>query len=131
MTIQLSNVMLWPWLYKNMPPIFWAMQFLWYFMCTTFRGNVNFSWQPFAMAKFRTTLQIPEDVHLVKCTICRFYAFIYFLMAEILYLGYIRQPKWSHLRDLHKAIKLCEEHLISSDPIQVQLGTNLELCNMY
>ncbi|KAM4102132.1 hypothetical protein ACB094_05G200400 [Castanea mollissima] len=40
--------------------------------------------------------------------------------------GYIRQPKWSHLRDLHKAIKLCEEHLISSDPIQVQLGTNLE-----
>uniref|UniRef100_A0A7N2LSV3 Beta-galactosidase n=1 Tax=Quercus lobata TaxID=97700 RepID=A0A7N2LSV3_QUELO len=75
---------------------------------------------------FRTTLQVPEDVHLVKFTICRFYAFIYFLMAEILYLGYIRQPKWSHLRDLHKAIKLCEEHLISSDPIQVQLGTNLE-----
>lgn len=51
-------------------------------------------------------------------------------MDEILYLGYIRQPKWSHLRDLHKTIKLCEEHLINSDPIQVQLGTNLEVCNM-
>ncbi|GMY37244.1 beta-galactosidase 8-like [Fagus crenata] len=40
--------------------------------------------------------------------------------------GYIRQPKWGHLRDLHKAIKQCEEHLISSDPTQLQLGTNQE-----
>uniref|UniRef100_A0A7N2LVH0 beta-galactosidase n=1 Tax=Quercus lobata TaxID=97700 RepID=A0A7N2LVH0_QUELO len=32
-----------------------------------------------------------------------------------------KQPKWSHLRDLHKAIKLCEEHLISSDPIQAHI----------
>ncbi|EEF40918.1 beta-galactosidase, putative [Ricinus communis] len=40
--------------------------------------------------------------------------------------GFIRQPKWGHLRDLHKAIKQCEEHLISSDPIHQQLGNNLE-----
>ncbi|CAN1149746.1 Beta-galactosidase 8 [Linum perenne] len=40
--------------------------------------------------------------------------------------GFIRQPKWGHLRDLHKAIKLCEEHLISSDPVHQSLGHNLE-----
>ncbi|WCJ26958.1 Beta-galactosidase [Euphorbia peplus] len=40
--------------------------------------------------------------------------------------GFIRQPKWGHLRDLHKAIKQCEEYLISSDPTQKQLGKNLE-----
>ncbi|XP_062013258.1 beta-galactosidase 8-like [Rosa rugosa] len=40
--------------------------------------------------------------------------------------GFLRQPKWGHLRDLHKAIKHCEEYLISSDPTQVQLGVNLE-----
>ncbi|KAJ4831396.1 hypothetical protein Tsubulata_020415 [Turnera subulata] len=40
--------------------------------------------------------------------------------------GFLRQPKWGHLRDLHKAIKQCEEYLISSDPTQQKLGTNLE-----
>ncbi|XP_038689515.1 beta-galactosidase 6-like isoform X2 [Tripterygium wilfordii] len=40
--------------------------------------------------------------------------------------GFIRQPKWGHLRDLHKAIKQCEQYLISSDPTYQQLGFNLE-----
>ncbi|XVE51262.1 hypothetical protein DITRI_Ditri02bG0025800 [Diplodiscus trichospermus] len=40
--------------------------------------------------------------------------------------GFIRQPKWGHLRDLHLAIKHCEEFLISSDPTLMQLGHNLE-----
>ncbi|KAF5194526.1 Beta-galactosidase, partial [Thalictrum thalictroides] len=40
--------------------------------------------------------------------------------------GFIRQPKWGHLRDLHKAIKLCEGYLVSSDPTFVKLGVNLE-----
>ncbi|KAK9227306.1 hypothetical protein WN943_012356 [Citrus x changshan-huyou] len=40
--------------------------------------------------------------------------------------GFIRQPKWGHLRELHKAIKLCEEYLISSDPTHQKLGANLE-----
>ncbi|XP_034698221.1 beta-galactosidase 8-like isoform X2 [Vitis riparia] len=40
--------------------------------------------------------------------------------------GFIRQPKWGHLRDLHKAIKQCEEFLISSDPTYLKLGKNLE-----
>ncbi|KAK9268044.1 hypothetical protein L1049_010483 [Liquidambar formosana] len=40
--------------------------------------------------------------------------------------GFIRQPKWGHLRDLHWAIKQCEEYLVSSDPIHQQLGANLE-----
>ncbi|KAJ8761476.1 hypothetical protein K2173_001609 [Erythroxylum novogranatense] len=42
--------------------------------------------------------------------------------------GYIRQPKWGHLRDLHKAIKLCEDYLVrSSKPTHQQLGINLEV----
>ncbi|XP_059635184.1 beta-galactosidase 6-like, partial [Cornus florida] len=40
--------------------------------------------------------------------------------------GFIRQPKWGHLRDLHMAIKQCEDYLVSADPIQQPLGVNLE-----
>ncbi|OVA10161.1 D-galactoside/L-rhamnose binding SUEL lectin domain [Macleaya cordata] len=40
--------------------------------------------------------------------------------------GLIRQPKWGHLKDLHKAIKLCEEALIATDPKSMSLGSNLE-----
>ncbi|KAI3938953.1 hypothetical protein MKW92_030529 [Papaver armeniacum] len=40
--------------------------------------------------------------------------------------GLIRQPKWGHLKDLHKAIKLCEPALIATDPKEIKLGDNLE-----
>ncbi|TKY67244.1 Beta-galactosidase 8 [Spatholobus suberectus] len=40
--------------------------------------------------------------------------------------GIIRQPKWGHLKDVHKAIKLCEEALIATDPIITSLGPNIE-----
>ncbi|PKI51981.1 hypothetical protein CRG98_027633 [Punica granatum] len=40
--------------------------------------------------------------------------------------GIIRQPKWGHLKDVHKAIKLCEEALIATDPAISSLGPNLE-----
>ncbi|XP_074587456.1 beta-galactosidase 6-like [Curcuma longa] len=40
--------------------------------------------------------------------------------------GIVRQPKWGHLRDLHKAIKLCEKALIATDPAYTSLGPNLE-----
>ncbi|KDP44070.1 hypothetical protein JCGZ_05537 [Jatropha curcas] len=40
--------------------------------------------------------------------------------------GLLRQPKWGHLKDLHKAIKLCEEALIATDPSTTSLGSNLE-----
>ncbi|KAJ3671146.1 hypothetical protein LUZ60_008572 [Juncus effusus] len=36
--------------------------------------------------------------------------------------GLLRQPKWGHLKDLHKAIKLCEPALVSADPIITSLG---------
>ncbi|CAL0332281.1 unnamed protein product [Lupinus luteus] len=41
--------------------------------------------------------------------------------------GSIRQPKWGHLKDLHKAIKLCEKALISTDPNITSPGPNLEV----
>ncbi|EEF49462.1 beta-galactosidase, putative [Ricinus communis] len=37
--------------------------------------------------------------------------------------GLIRQPKYGHLKDLHKAIKLCERALLSSDPVVTTLGS--------
>ncbi|XP_020259719.1 beta-galactosidase 8 isoform X2 [Asparagus officinalis] len=40
--------------------------------------------------------------------------------------GMVRQPKWGHLKDLHKAIKLCEDALVATDPTYTSLGTNLE-----
>ncbi|WVZ56297.1 hypothetical protein U9M48_006848 [Paspalum notatum var. saurae] len=40
--------------------------------------------------------------------------------------GLVRQPKWGHLRDVHKAIKLCEPALIATDPSYTSLGQNAE-----
>ncbi|XP_019177910.1 PREDICTED: beta-galactosidase 8-like isoform X2 [Ipomoea nil] len=40
--------------------------------------------------------------------------------------GQIRQPKWGHLKDLHKAIKLCEAAMVATDPTITSLGSNLE-----
>ncbi|CAL9155385.1 unnamed protein product [Musa hybrid cultivar] len=40
--------------------------------------------------------------------------------------GILRQPKWGHLRDLHKVIKLCEGALVATDPTYTSLGQNLE-----
>ncbi|GFP95157.1 beta-galactosidase 3 [Phtheirospermum japonicum] len=36
--------------------------------------------------------------------------------------GLIREPKYGHLKELHKAIKLCENALVSSDPNVTSLG---------
>ncbi|KAL0460685.1 UNVERIFIED_CONTAM: Beta-galactosidase 8 [Sesamum latifolium] len=40
--------------------------------------------------------------------------------------GLLRQPKWGHLKDVHKAIKLCEAALVARDPETTSLGSNLE-----
>lgn len=44
--------------------------------------------------------------------------------------GLIRQPKYGHLTELHKAVKLCEKALVSADPIQTSLGT-LQQAHVY
>lgn len=41
--------------------------------------------------------------------------------------GIVRQPKWGHLKDVHKAVKLCEEALVGTDPTVTSLGQNLEV----
>ncbi|KAL0360640.1 UNVERIFIED_CONTAM: Beta-galactosidase 3 [Sesamum radiatum] len=40
--------------------------------------------------------------------------------------GLIREPKYGHLKELHKAIKLCEHALVSSDPTVTSLGSSQE-----
>ncbi|KAK8602320.1 hypothetical protein V6N12_052131 [Hibiscus sabdariffa] len=40
--------------------------------------------------------------------------------------GQLREPKWGHLRDLHRAIKLCEPALVSAYPTVTSLGSNQE-----
>ncbi|OIW15599.1 hypothetical protein TanjilG_08175 [Lupinus angustifolius] len=40
--------------------------------------------------------------------------------------GLPREPKYTHLKDLHKAIKQCENALISADPTVTSLGTYKE-----
>ncbi|CAI9294733.1 unnamed protein product [Lactuca saligna] len=37
--------------------------------------------------------------------------------------GLLRQPKYNHLKELHKAIKLSERALVSADPTFISLGT--------
>eukprot|EP00252_Welwitschia_mirabilis_P002305 TRINITY_DN12214_c0_g3_i3.p1 TRINITY_DN12214_c0_g3~~TRINITY_DN12214_c0_g3_i3.p1 ORF type:complete len:547 (+),score=62.07 TRINITY_DN12214_c0_g3_i3:1134-2774(+) len=36
--------------------------------------------------------------------------------------GLLRQPKWGHLKELHKTIKLCEAALVSGDPVISSIG---------
>ncbi|KAL6562870.1 hypothetical protein OROHE_005457 [Orobanche hederae] len=36
--------------------------------------------------------------------------------------GLIRQPKYGHLKGLHKVVKKCEKALVSADPIVTSLG---------
>ncbi|KAM1047110.1 hypothetical protein FF1_026467 [Malus domestica] len=40
--------------------------------------------------------------------------------------GLLQQPKWGHLKDLHKAIKSCEYALVAVDPSVTKLGNNQE-----
>ncbi|GAV87945.1 Glyco_hydro_35 domain-containing protein/Gal_Lectin domain-containing protein [Cephalotus follicularis] len=40
--------------------------------------------------------------------------------------GLLRQPKWGHLKDLHRAIKLCEPALVYGDPNVIPLGNYQE-----
>ncbi|KAK4763055.1 hypothetical protein SAY86_008823 [Trapa natans] len=37
--------------------------------------------------------------------------------------GLIRQPKYGHLKELHRAIKMCEHALVSADPVVTFLGS--------
>ncbi|WOL17569.1 beta-galactosidase 5-like [Canna indica] len=37
--------------------------------------------------------------------------------------GLVREPKYGHLKELHKAIKLCEKALVSADPVVTSLGS--------
>ncbi|KAK7859240.1 beta-galactosidase 1 [Quercus suber] len=41
--------------------------------------------------------------------------------------GLLRQPKWGHLKDLHRAIKLSEPALVSGDPTVTSLGNYQEV----
>ncbi|KAK9947950.1 hypothetical protein M0R45_003545 [Rubus argutus] len=42
-------------------------------------------------------------------------------------LGLPREPKWSHLKYLHKAIKLAEAALVATDPAVTSLGNSQEV----
>ncbi|XP_064993790.1 beta-galactosidase-like [Musa acuminata AAA Group] len=44
--------------------------------------------------------------------------------------GLLRQPKWGHLRDMHKAIKMCEPALVSADATVTKLG-NYEQAHVF
>ncbi|PQM37425.1 beta-galactosidase 3 [Prunus yedoensis var. nudiflora] len=45
-------------------------------------------------------------------------------------IGLIRQPKYGHLKELHRAIKMCERALVSADPIITSLG-NFQQAHVY
>ncbi|KAH6796748.1 beta-galactosidase 3 [Perilla frutescens var. hirtella] len=44
--------------------------------------------------------------------------------------GLIRQPKYGHLKELHRAVKLCEKALVSADPVVTSLGS-LQQAHVY
>ncbi|CAA2982995.1 beta-galactosidase 3 [Olea europaea subsp. europaea] len=44
--------------------------------------------------------------------------------------GLVRQPKYGHLKELHRSIKLCEKALVSADPTVTSLGS-LQQAHVY
>lgn len=42
-------------------------------------------------------------------------------------LGLVRLPKWSHLKELHEAIKLCEQTLLYGTSKFLSLGSHQEV----
>lgn len=45
--------------------------------------------------------------------------------------GLIRQPKYGHLKELHRAVKLCEKALVSADPTVTSLGSLQQVLYLY
>ncbi|CAK8568724.1 unnamed protein product [Lathyrus sativus] len=45
--------------------------------------------------------------------------------------GLIRQPKYGHLKELHRAIKMCEQALVSTDPIVTSLGSSQQVLTRF
>lgn len=41
--------------------------------------------------------------------------------------GLIRQPKWGHLKELHEAVKLCSETILSVFPSMQSVGEQQEV----
>ena len=64
------------------------------------------------------------------CKVNFFYKFGYFPYSfyALLCPGLLREPKHSHLKELHRAVKLCEQALVSVDPAISTLGTMQEVC---
>lgn len=56
----------------------------------------------------------------------RFVATSYDYDAPLDEYGLPREPKYTHLKLLHKAIKMCEPALVSADPVVTTLGSNQE-----
>lgn len=48
-------------------------------------------------------------------------------ISAINFEGLIRQPKYGHLKELHRAIKMCERPLVSTDPIVTSLGESQQV----
>lgn len=61
--------------------------------------------------------------YLLKITI----VVILIIIVNCLQTGLERQPKWGHLKDLHRAIKLCEPALLSGEPTRMPLGNYQEV----
>lgn len=45
--------------------------------------------------------------------------------------GLIRQPKWGHLKELHAAVKLCSETILSVFPSMQSLGEQQEVTKLF
>jgi len=42
-------------------------------------------------------------------------------------IGLPRLPKWGHLKELHRAIKLCEHVLLNGKSVNMSLGPSVEV----
>lgn len=45
-------------------------------------------------------------------------------------IGFRREPKFGHLKELHKVIKQCEKALVNADPSVTSLGSHEEVCQL-
>ena len=108
----------------------------------TFQYHTNFKSSLFCKLRIKWHMMIKKDEWLFRATsdvshsksaalnmtACLFRTWIQlFIYVVVNLLGLLNEPKWGHLRDLHKAIKQCEPAMVSTYPTVIWLGKNHEV----
>lgn len=65
------------------------------------------------------------EISIQKCKL-----FVSLMTSSSHIIGFRREPKFGHLKELHKVIKQCEKALLNADPTVTSLGSHEEVSQL-